>query len=233
MAQLPQTCNIPCIKEKINNINWKVHIYGSIGLYELKINNTNNLPVFFAIPGIDNISMENTMKIIVGSLPVLEKKYHKIFIINYCYSNNMMKESMDKASIGKDDIKSDDIDIMNKDINDFYEKCSLLTHFIISNMGLKNVEVFGKCNGNMIATNLISKSSIYKALYLTSPKNQFKLNYDKCISMKFYFGWLCCDNVMYEKYTYDMTVKQLKVYNYKSKLYEYWEDMLNDICSNS
>lgn len=233
MAQPAQTPLIPCIKEKIENINWKVHIYGSIGLYELKINKDTTLPTLFGIPNIDNIEMEDMMKVIIGLLPILEKKYHKICIIKFCYINNMMKESMDKASIGRDDIKTDDITIINKDLIDYYEKCAMLTHYIIINRKLRNVEVLSKDKGCCIAVNLVSKSTNYSKLNLMSPDSLCLLKLNHIKNIKMHVGWNCNMKSMHDKDMYDMAIKKLNITQYISKMYEYWGDMINDIISLS
>jgi hypothetical protein len=248
---------------------WQVTTYGPCAVYTKQLHTDTNRPNLFVVTGISAKSFLGTAHVIMSKLHVLEKKYHYVHIIKFCHKNDSMKRLQDTACAKRDEMKLDEkyINVEPKTAHDtptqkwvsnrnlvfkpeidFYILCAKLVNHIITSMKITNIEVIGKCAGGCIAINLITMNSNCTALYLASPGSPNfveplkKLDRDRLMSMKFYFGWPYNDMYQFmwgcaidDKSTYDMMMEQLGATHYKSRIYgnfghELHPDMICDIC---
>lgn len=247
---------------------WQVSIYGSSAVYTKQLHHDRTRPDLFVITGISSKSFMGTAHVIMSTLHTIEKKYHSVHIIKFCHTNDSFKRMQNKACEKRDEMKLDEKfvtiepntafgvskqkwvsnrnEVFKPEI-DFYILCAKLINYIITKMKLQNIEVIGKCAGGCIAIHLITMNPNCTALYLASPGSPNfveplkKLDRDRLMSMKFYFGWPCDDTYQFmwgtaieDKPTYDTMMEQINT-KYKARIYdvnghELHPDMICDIC---
>jgi hypothetical protein len=225
-----------------------MYTFGPCAVYMKLLSPETDLPDLFVVTGISAESMISTSRIIIMQLDTLKKKYHRIFIIKFCHTNDSLKRMHTKACELRDGIKLEEkfITIPAKSASevpkrkwisnrnevykpelDFYTMMAqLVNHIITKELLLTNVEVLGKSAGGCIAIHLITMNPIYTALYLASPASPFnviklkELEISRKQSMRFHFGWPEND-IKYrdQKFLYDNMMEKLEIVNYRSQMY--------------
>ena len=196
---------------------WHVYTFGPCAVYMKQVSYNTNRPDLFVVTGISADSMISTSRIIMRQLSTLEKKYHRIFIIKFCHSNNYIDDMHKKACEQRDEKKLDEkiIEFPAKSASELPKKrwvsnrsevykpelefynlmAKLVNHIITQELMLTNVEVLGKSAGGCIAIDLVGMSIVYNALYLASPASPMnvikltELGFAKRQTMRFHFGW--------------------------------------------
>ena len=238
---------------------WEVVTFGPCAVYSKQLNNNMTRPDLFVIADISNKSFMETSHVIMNTLYILEKKYHSVHIIKFCYANSNINTMQDAAYAMRDEIKLDEKYVtiepktaygvpkqkwvsnrteVFKPVNDLNILCAKLVNHIITNMiKLTNIEVLGNCEVSSIAIHIVTMNPIYNALYLLAPKSPHyieplkKLDKYRLLSMKFYFGLSSDAND--DKSIYDNMMDQFNITKYRSRIYSDVDiclDMIYDIC---
>jgi hypothetical protein len=122
------------------------------------------LPSLVTIPDFNNTSYKNVTDIITSMEYYLAKKYHKIYIINWCGVDNTLKERYD-------DIK------MDEDMTDFgLRLAKYLDLIFVHKYKLTNIHLLATSYGSIVATCMLQVNRIYSGLFLSSPSDINSLN---------------------------------------------------------
>ena len=242
----------PVGKESIDSAfssdRWHLYTFGPSAVYMKQLSEESEFPDLFVVTGISAESMISTSRIIIMQLDTLKKKYHRIFIIKFCHTNDSLKRLHTKACDLRNKMKLEEKFVIipaqsasevpkqkwfsnrnqvYKSELDFYTMIAqLVNHIITKELLLTNVEVLGKSAGGCIAIHLVTMNPIYTALYLASPASPFnvsklkELEISRKQSMHFHFGWPVND-IIYrdQKYLYDNMIDEIEIVNYKSQMY--------------
>jgi len=227
---------------KINqfNVEYKGETL-TFNIIKYSFEESEDKPVLFAMAGISSKSFSNSAQVIVSNIEKLRGKFSSVYMINYDPLKQYQIKACgtyDKLKVGKSILRKD---LSDKELNVIYkdeidlnlEIASIMNEIIINKLGLKDVHLLGKCNGGFVATQLVTMSNIYKALYLAVPGSPIhiqplkKLSPERLKEIIFIFGWNDNDDYKFnfipesrmEKDIYDYEMKQLGDINYKSYMF--------------
>jgi hypothetical protein len=237
---------IESIDSNFSSHKWNLYEFGSTAVYEHILSHDMMLPDLFVVTSISEKSMLATSRVIISMMHMLTNKYHRVFIMKFCHSNNNIMDAQKSACMKRDEMKLEEKQVIIKketatsfaeyktisNIEEFYKPeiefyinvARCVNHIITQELKLKNVELLGKSAGGCIAIYLANMASIYNALYLASPASPFQLKPLQRKTIKVHVGWPCNDikyNCM--KSVYDIQMEQYEQ-SYSSKIYGYWED---------
>jgi len=177
---------------------WKLQEFGPTCIVSKKMSSDIMKPNLFVIPDISNDSFYSTMKII----QMVENRltsYHMIYVINWCYKDDVIKEFHISFTEKTDDIKSDDRTVKYNPMIEFMKNSAkLLNHVIKNDLRLNNVHLLAKNIGAGIAIQLLPIDPIYTGLFLSSPSSPLNVcNFIELTAMpqnrlrniKFRFAW--------------------------------------------
>jgi hypothetical protein len=140
----------------------------------------------------------------------LSKKYHMIYIIDWCGIDNTVKKRYD-------DIKED------KDVIELGLRFARYLDLIFVNKyKMNNIHLLADSHGSMVATYMVHINSIYTGLFLSSPSipsddHSIKQLGNKLKEIKLRFAWNIDNNMLDMKDIYD-NITEMKV-DYKSRYY--------------
>jgi len=198
---------------KLQTGRWFVQSFGPINIIFNEMNNDNMLPSLVTIPDFNKTSYQNTTDIITNMDHYLAKKYHKIYIIDWCGVDNTLKERYD-------DIK------MDEDMTNFgLILAKYLDLIFVNKYKLTNIHLLATSYGSMVATYMLQLNTIYSGLFLSSPSipsNVYSFNNIgyKLKNVKLRFSWNIDSPTMDDKTIYDAinSISHNKL-NYKSRYY--------------
>lgn len=205
---------------KLQTGRWLKQSFGPLTIIFTDINNDVNLPSLVVIPDFNKDSYQKNTDIITSMEHHLAKKYHMIYIIDWC--------GIDKT-LGKryDDIKTDD-DVIELGV----KYARYLDLIFVNKYKMSNIHLLADSRGSMVATYMLHLNSIYKGLFLSSPSipsdvHSIKQLGDKLKNINLRLAWNIDNNIIdnntIDSNTIDMkdiydNITEIKV-NYKSRYY--------------
>lgn len=196
---------------KLQTGRWSLQSFGPISIVYKHVNSDTNLPSLVVIPDFNNSSYQKITDTVTSMEHYLSKKYHMIYIIDWCGIDNTIEKQYD-------DIKDD------KDIIELGIKYARYINLIcVNKYNMNNIHLLADSHGSMIATYLAHMSSIYTGLFLSSPSipsdvHSIKQLGDKLKNIKFRFAWNIDNTMIDMKDCYD-NITDMKI-DYKSRYYQ-------------
>jgi len=170
-------------------------------IYE-KILDPTKVQNLFLMAGWSTKSMCNSSKVIINKLDILKTKYRAIYVINLNsakdFQTNVCELRDGKNATSDQIIKLGGVKSLeyiawkNSREIELNDNLATLINKFISELKLTNVDVLGKSSGGGVAIDLVTKSDIYKSLFLavpSSPLNVSKLPSEVLKRVQFIFGW--------------------------------------------
>jgi hypothetical protein len=191
---------------KLQTGRWLKQSFGPISIVYKQVNSDTTIPSLVVIPDFNNSSYQKITDIVTGMEHHLSKKYHMIYIINWCGIDNTVEKRYD-------DIKED------KDVIELGLRFARYIDLIFVNKyKMNNIHLLAHSYGSMVATYMVHINPIYKGLFLSSPSipsdvYSIKQLGDKLKNIKLRFAWNIDSNNIDMKECYDNI-------DYKSRYYE-------------
>jgi len=195
---------------KLQTGRWLKQSFGPISIVYKQVNSDTTIPSLVVIPDFNNSSYQKITDIVTGMEHHLSKKYHMIYIINWCGIDNTVEKRYD-------DIKED------KDIIELGLRFARYLDLIFVNKyKMNNIHLLADSHGSMVATYMVHINSIYTGLFLSSPSipsddHSIKQLGNKLKEIKLRFAWNIDNNMLDMKDIYD-NITEMKV-DYKSRYY--------------
>ena len=195
-------------------------------------------PDLVAMAGLSFGSFCGSAEVITQNIEKLRNKFKNVYIINLNpfknYQNDACKEydSIKKANNNNKDGYMFRTNLTPEKFNEIYgneiklddEIAGIINEIITEKLGLRNVHILGKCQGGSVSIQLVSKSDVYKALYLAVPGSPshitplYKISKERLEKMNFIFGWNDNDDYAFnftlasinEKAKYDEEIGKLE-----------------------
>jgi hypothetical protein len=195
-------------------------------------------PDLVAMAGLSFGSFCGSAEVITQNIEKLRNKFKNVYIINLnpfkIYQEDACKEygSIKRANNDNKDGYMFRTNLTPERFNEIYgneiklddEIAGIINEIITEKLGLRNVHILGKCQGGSVSIQLVSKSDVYKALYLAVPGSPshitplYKISKERLEKMNFIFGWNDNDNYAFnftlasinEKAKYDEEIGKLE-----------------------
>jgi len=195
-------------------------------------------PDLVAMAGLSFKSFCGSAEVITQNIDKLKNKFKNVYIINLNpfkdYQNDACKEykKIFEDHNGNEDGYMFRTKRTPEEFNEIYgneiklddEIAGIINEIITEKLKLTDVHVLGKCQGGSVSIQLVSKSDVYKALYLAVPGSPshitplYKISKERLEKMNFIFGWNDNDDYAFnftlasinEKAKYDEEIGKLE-----------------------